>query len=137
MFSKFQIDHFQLVMDTILRKYNSFSVPLTECSNLSLDLDPRTNLELAEKFVIRMIQQNYFAKMTFEVILIKLNDFNKFDWSTFHRLHRMNSMLPLAFVEFESLNQFYESSTTRCFLAAATVKRFFCTYGNWWKILIF
>ena len=50
-------------MDTILRKYNSFSVPLTQCINLALDLETKGTLEKSEEFILQMINLYYFAKL--------------------------------------------------------------------------
>jgi len=72
LYTKAQTDHFQKVMDTILRKYYNFSVPLMECINLALEIDAKSNLESAERFLLKLIQQNYLTKMTFGVSYIRI-----------------------------------------------------------------
>jgi hypothetical protein len=69
LFNKYEIELFQKIMDTCLRKYTSYSVPLAECINMGREIDSKINLETAEAFIWRMMDIKYLAKYMFGVSL--------------------------------------------------------------------
>jgi hypothetical protein len=63
MFSKGELELFQKIMTAVLRKYEHFAVPETECLNMAREIDARNfSIEMAEAFVQRMVSSQYFAK---------------------------------------------------------------------------
>jgi len=54
---------FQKIMDTCLRKYKTFSVPLMECQNMPIEMEMKNfSLSQAEEFIQKMIDLLYLTK---------------------------------------------------------------------------
>lgn len=63
MFSKQELDLFQKIMTAVVRKYEHFAVPVTDCLNMAREMDARSfSIEMAEAFITKMVNLQYFAK---------------------------------------------------------------------------
>lgn len=62
-FTKFELDLFQRIINSVLRQHNNFLVSVNECINMGADLDPRFSKINAEDFINKMICLQYLARV--------------------------------------------------------------------------
>lgn len=58
-----ELDLFQRIIDSVLKKHNDFLITINECINLGAEMDSRFSKVNAEEFVNKMINLQYLTKV--------------------------------------------------------------------------